>query len=152
MSFGIRDIHSCCPLLSFSRKRSGRSESSFLPLDFSYSPLPQSYLGNSKEANQLKALVSSHPQCSSVALSVWAAHTSPSPPIWVDIPVTVDAFTSSSSSESPYASSLEKSKISVDSSPLSMSSCLTQISSLLHSPKLRYSFHKAAMAKNILFW
>lgn len=102
---------------------------------------------------EIREILSTHPECYHVAISLWSAYTSPSPPIWTDVPFTIDSISSSTlieESNSKTSSNLRLEK--TNSNKITLSSCMDLISNTLHQPELPYSFHKASIAKNILFW
>jgi hypothetical protein len=104
-----------------------------------------------------------------MALSLWLTYSNEgTPPVWVDVPYTIDSQSTKAmiTQQSDVSRNIANTKVPdsashdiVTSTPhtsvdidTQRTICLNAMMEVLHYPKLDYTTHKAAIARNVLFW
>ena len=125
----------------------------------------QSLYRNSIKAKLLWDKLSLFPQCSHLALPLWVVYNSDTPPVWVDADVSYMKLLGRQIIifiYKYYIYFMPKSNIHIifiigkvtvsNKGKVSSSDCLNNLASALSIKTFQHSSHKAAKAKNCLFW
>ena len=136
-------------------------------------------MSESTDVAPVTKLLSTHPECEELALPLWTISRGATPPIWVDVSMQINQAAlqkSYKARKGPQSSHSDRSNSwmgvrlmswlgsSKDDTPshagadtampvvMTRDSCLSTLHRALGSPAMRYSTHKAAKAKTLLFW